>query len=202
MSSRDPSSSAWDDGETLPNMLGRTRSERSRRASRRRASNFRTVLHNLQQQVDRGTYHGEESRQRFDNFRNRRNNNNTNRTNQLLNLDERGMQEEVNHWARNEQNRAHQLEIDYSEQIAIQRRHTLTHVPRIGNIHQQKGDNTFRWMYCQVNGMATNHAKLQDILHLAETFDADGIVLVEVGVNWQFYCPSSRLSSWCNRLSA
>lgn len=183
-------------------MLRRTRSEQSRSASRRRASNFRKVLHDLQQQVARGPHHGEGLRQRFDDFRNRRNNNNTNRTNQLLNLDEYGIQEEVHHWAANEQDRARQLEIDRSEQSAIQRRHSLTHVPRIGNICQQKGDDTFRWMYCQVNGMATNHAKLQDILHLAETFDADGIVLVEVGVNWKFYRPSSRLSSRCNKLSA
>ncbi len=183
-------------------MLSRTRLDYSRRASRRRASKFRSALHNLQQQVFRGMDHGEDLRQRFDDFRIRMDNNNTNRTTQLLNLDERGMHAEVLHWASEEQNRVRQLELDRSEQAAIKRRQALTHVPRIGNISQHKGDNTFCWMYCQVNGMASNQAKLQDILQLAETFDADGIVLVEVGVNWQYYCPSSRLSSWCNRLSA
>lgn len=203
MSQRDPSSLAWDDGVTRSNMLRRTRSEQSRRASRRRANNFRKVLHDLQQQIARGNHPGgEDIRQRFDSFRNRRNNSNNNRTNQLLHLDDHGIQEEVHHWAANEQDRARQSAIDRSEQSAIQRRQSLTHVPRIGNICQQKGENTFRWMYCQVNGMATNQTKLQDILHLAETFDADGIVLAEVGVNWQFYRPSSRLSSRCNKLSA
>ncbi len=183
-------------------MLSRTRLDYSRRALRRRANKFRSALHNLQQQVFRGMNHGEDLRQRFDNFRIRRDNNNTNRTTQLLNLDERGMQAEVLHWASEEQNRVRQLELDRSEQAAIQRRQALAHVPRIGNISQRKGYNTFRWMYCQANGMASNQAKLWDILQLAETFDADGIVLVEVGVNWQYFHHSSRLSSWCNRLSA
>ncbi len=95
MSQRDPSSLAWDDGVKRPNMLRRTRSEQSRRASRRRANNFCKVLHDLQQQVARGTHHGGEGIcQRFDDFRNRRSNTNNNRINQLLNLDEHGIQEE------------------------------------------------------------------------------------------------------------
>ena len=54
-------------------------------------------------------------------------------------------------------------------------------------------------MYCQVNGLAGDRSRLgkvREIWDLAEKFDVDGIVLVEVGVNWKFFGSSARLGSW------
>jgi hypothetical protein len=76
----------------------------------------------------------------------------------------------------------------------------LVHVPRIGQIAQPQPNGVFRWMYCQVNGMAepkSSATKVQDIWDLAEKFDVDGIVLVEVGVNWTRFKPSARLALKC-----
>ena len=43
--------------------------------------------------------------------------------------------------------------------------------------------------------------KLRDIWDLAENFDVDGIVMVEVGVNWKKFKSSACLGSWFNTLS-
>ena len=176
MSSRDPSSLAWDDGETRQNMQGRNRSGSSFRASQRRAAKFRPpVEQNLRQQGEQGAYDGELLRQRFDNFRNSSGiHNNTNRTNELNNLSDRSLQDEVNQWTLNAHDRTRLQEIELSEQLARTRRLALSQVPRVGNLSPLKGDNMFRWMYCQVNGMATNQIKLRDIMKLAEKFEADG----------------------------
>ena len=78
------------------------------------------------------------------------------------------------------------------------------HVPRVGRIARPRPNGTFRWMYCQVNGLAdpkSRTRKLKGIWELADEFEADGIVLVEVGVNWKKFKSSARLASWFNPLS-
>ena len=56
-------------------------------------------------------------------------------------------------------------------------------------------------MYCQANGMSSNSRKLQEIWRLAEMYNVDGISVVEVGINWSHFRPSSRLKSWCDKLA-
>ena len=202
MSSGGPSSRTRDGGETQEYASNRTRSDASRQASQRRAAQFRkTAWHNLKQQE--GEEHEREAsiRQRFDKYRNRGTNNYNNRNKEFQNMGEREVQEDLTEWVTTELDQVRLMEIERSEQEAIARRHTLAHVPRIGNITHMKGDDVFRWMYVQANGMASNSTKLQNMWKLAEEYDVDGIAIIEVGVNWKYYRPSSRLTSWVNKLS-
>ena len=194
LSSRDPSSFAWDDGETRRNMLGRGRSESSLRASNRRAAT-------LQREAILPELDGVPLRQRFDRYRNRRHNNLNNRNKELQNMDDLELQSDTLQWMINEQAHDQRVAMERSEQMATQRRHALAHVPRIGNIGQNKPDNIFRWMYCQANGMSSNPRKLEEIWRLAEKYDVDGISVVEVGVNWGYFRPLARLKSWCDKIA-
>lgn len=86
-----------------------------------------------------------------------------------------------------------------SQQQALHARYKLFHVPRIGHIPSPRPHGVFRWMYCQVNGLASAQrraAKLHDTGEIAEKYDVDGIAFVEVGVNWSKFPSSHRLASW------
>ena len=59
-------------------------------------------------------------------------------------------------------------------------------------------------MYCQVNGLASANSrksKIHDTWALADQYDVDGIAFVEVGVNWNKFKTSGRLSSWFEALA-
>ena len=95
-------------------------------------------------------------------------------------------------------------ELRQSERDALASRYRKMHVPRIGAVPQPRPHGVFRWMYCQVNGLVgeSRTGKIRGIWELAERFDVDGIVLVEVGVNWKYYGPSMRLSSWFDQIAS
>ena len=91
-----------------------------------------------------------------------------------------------------------------SQQQATLERYKQMHVPRIGHIPSPRPHGSFRWMYCQVNGLASassRKSKLHDTWALAEQYDVDGIAFVEVGVNWNKFKTSGRLSSWFEPLA-
>ncbi len=162
------------------------------------------VLEDLQLQVLEGASEGGTLREQFDRFiaqRGQKNNNNLNQTNNTgLNFDDTVFWEELNEW--DGEAREQQKMIAQPEQEDIQHRFELAHVPQVGNMSSLKPGGTFQWMYCQVNGMASDRrVKLKRIMDLAEEYEVDGIALVKVGVNWGYFRLSSRLSSWVDRLS-
>ena len=151
MNTRASSPSAWGDEGTRGNMPRRAVSDRRGRRSRQRASSHReTAMRHLQRQV-----RGEEDthgsiRQRFDRthphllgtYNNRDNNNND--TDDDNNSDEFDSSERATTTPHLRQ----------FEQDALEERRRLVHVPRVGRIAQPRPTGVFRWMYCQVNGMA------------------------------------------------
>lgn len=81
-----------------------------------------------------------------------------------------------------------------SQSAATADRYKQLHVPRFGYLPSPRPHGTFRWMYCQVNGLASAASranKVHDTWELAEKYEVDGVAFVEVGVNWNKY-----MSSW------
>ena len=137
--------------------------------------------------------HGE-VRQRFDDFRIATNRGGLNNIN---NLAEEELRDHMDDFQGVYSSRSEELR--QSQQQATSDRYKQMHVPRIGQIPSPRPHGVFRWMYCQVNGLASaksRKSKLHDTWDLAEQFDVDGIAFVEVGVNWNKYKTSGRLSSW------
>ena len=202
MSSRAPFSAAHEDGGTRHTVHGgtRTRSGQRGRASRQRAASHRSsmVLHHLREQVNIGLDHGE-VRQRYEVFRNSAN---PGLTNSFNNLGEEELRDQLDEFQGVYSSRSEELR--QSHQLAAMDRYKMWHVPRIGNLPTPRPHGTFRWMYCQVNGLASTKsrtAKVHDTWALAEQYDVDGIALAEVGVNWKRFKTSGRLASWFEPLA-
>ena len=78
-------------------------------------------------------------------------------------------------------------------------RYKKSHVQPVGAMPLNKANGVWRWMYCQVNGMASQEArerKLRELIYLARKYDVNGIVFCELGVNWSTYPRSKNLASW------
>ena len=167
---------------------------RGRTSSRRAVSHRSTsTLQNLQQQVNRGLDHTT-VRQRFEEFTISANRGLYTHNNNLGDTELRNQMDEFQglYSSRSEQLRQSQLD-------ATSDRYKQLHVPRFGYLPSPRPHGMFRWMYCQVNGLASaasRTTKLHDTWELAEKYEVDGIAFVEVGVNWNKYKTSSRLSSW------
>ena len=194
MSTSAPSSSAQEDGGTLQHAPGgRSRSRPRGRASSRRAARYRsTDLQYLQEQVTRGLDH-ETVRQRYDTFRASAQQG----VNNLNNIGDDELRTQLDEFQGLVSFRSEELR--QSHQEATMDKYKLMHVPRIGFLPSPRPHGSFRWMYCQVNGlasMASRKAKIFDTWALAEQYDVDGIAFVEVGINWRKFKTSGRLSSW------
>lgn len=199
MSSSAPSSTVQGDGGTLRNVPGGRSGARSRgRASSRRASRYRTTdLQFLQGQDNRGMDHAT-VRQRYDDFRASAQQG----VNNLNNIGDDELRTQLDEFQGLVSSRSEELR--QSHQAAAMDKYKLMHVPRIGFLPSPRPHGTFRWMYCQVNGlasMASRKAKIFDTWALAEQYDVDGIAFVEVGINWKKFKTSGRLSSWFESLA-
>ena len=200
MSTRAPSPTAQGDGGTRGSVLGDWAGPRRRgRASRQRAASHRssTAHRHLLQQATQGVNHGEVL-QRFDDFRNSMHRG----INNINNLGEEELTDQLDDFQGLYSSRSEDLR--QSVQQALLDRYKQMHVPRIGHIPLPRPHGSFRWMYCQVNGLASarsRKAKIHDTWSLAEQYDVDGIALVEVGVNWKHFKTSGRLSSWFEPLA-
>ena len=177
----------------------RARSSRRGRTSNRRAASHRssTALQHLRAQVYTGLDQGR-VRQRYDEFRISA----TRGLNNINNLGELELRDQMDDFQGLYSLRSEQLR--QSQQHATMDRYRQLHVPRIGFLPSPRPHGTFRWMYCQVNGLATANIrkiKLHDTWDLAETYDVDGIAFIEVGVNWKKFKTSGRLSSWFEDLA-
>ncbi len=164
MNTRASSPSAWGDEGTRGNMPHRAVSDRRGRRSRQRASSHRgTALRHLQRQVRGEEVNHGSIRQRFDHIHphrrgtyNNGDNNNNNSTDDDDTNDECDLRERAT-------TTTHLRQL---EQDALEERRRLIHVPRVGRIAQPRPNGVFRWMYCQVNGMAepkSRAKKLRDI---------------------------------------
>ena len=77
-------------------------------------------------------------------------------------------------------------------------------IPRIGLLPSPRPPGVWRWMYCQVNGLAEpsrRRQKIADMMDISRRFDVDGIALCEVGVNLGFWGQHQRLGDWFNRMA-
>ena len=200
MSARAPSPIARGDGGTRGLVPGAWAGSTGRaRSSSRRAASHRsnTARNHPRQQVDRGMDHSS-VRQRFETFRGSINQG----INNINNLADDDLRDHMDDFQGIYSTRSEDLRT--SQQQATQERYKQLHVPRIGNIPSPRPHGSFRWMYCQVNGLATpriRNSKLHDTWALAEQYDVDGIAFVEVGVNWNKHKTSGRLSSWFEPLA-
>jgi hypothetical protein len=200
VSSSASSSMALEDGGALiPVPGGRVRSARRGRRSSQRAAAHRssTALQRLRQQAQTGVDHTT-VRQRFDDFRSSANRG----INNINNLAEEELRDQMDEFQGLYSSRSEELR--QSQQDATWDRYTQLHVPRIGCLPSPRPHGTFRWMYCQVNGLASaksRKSKIYDTWELAEKYDVDGIAFVEVGVNWRKFKTSGRLSSWFETLA-
>ena len=191
MSSRAPSSMVQEDGGARrPVPGGRVGSKHRGRTSSRRAALHRSksTLQDLQQQAIRGM--GQTTvRQRFEDFTLSANGGIRNNYNNLGDDELRNQMDEFQglYSTRSEQLRQ-------SQSAATADRYKQLHVPRFGYLPSPRPHGTFRWMYCQVNGLASAASranKVHDTWELAEEYEVDGVAFVEVGVNWNKY-----MSSW------
>ena len=210
MSSGALSSAAREDGGTQQPVPNRAQSGRRGRGSSRRAASYRSTaaLQHLQQRVHMGM-NQDMVRQRYNEFRStasgniyvgNTNNNNNQNNDQHLGDDELQMHMDEFQGIYSE----HSETLRNSHHEAIRDRYNKLHVPRIGSIPSPKPHGVFRWMYCQVNGLASaaiRNRKIYDTWKLAEEFDVDGIAFVEVGINWRMFKASGRLASWFEPLA-
>lgn len=172
----------------------RARSRHHRRTSSHRAALHRSemALQHLQRQVSREVDHAA-VRQRFDKFRASPQRG----INTFNNLRDIELQNELDEFQG--LNSLCAEELRQSHITAISERYKLPHVPRFGFIPTPRPHGCFRWMYCQVNGLASmvsQKSKLHDTWELAEQHEVDGIAFVKVGVNWNKFKTLGRLSSW------
>ena len=68
-----------------------------------------------------------------------------------------------------------------------QRYYDRWHVPRLGNLTQERPPGVFRIMCGQVNGASTTASrdkKVTDITNIIDTWDVQGGCLQELGINW------------------
>ena len=89
-------------------------------------------------------------------------------------------------------------------QAATRTQQQKSSVPQIGSLPSPCPSGVWRWMYCQVNGLAEpsrRRQKLSDMLDISRKFEVDGIALCEVGVNWGIRSRRQRLGDWFSRLS-
>jgi len=201
VSTRAPSPIAQgDDGGTRGFVPGdRARPRRRGRASSQRAASHRSSMaqHHLLRQVNQGLNHVE-VRQRFDDFWSSMHRG----INNIDNLAEDDLMDHFDDFQGVYSSRSEDLR--QSEQQALHDRYKQLHVPRIGHIPSPRPHGSFRWMCCQVNGLATariRKAKIHDTWSLAELYDVDGIAFIEDGVNWKHFKTSGRLSSWFEPLA-
>ena len=151
MSTRASSSIAREDGGTQLLVHGdRARSSRRGRTSNRRAASHRssTALQHLRAQMDMGIDQGM-VRQRYEEFRISA----TRGVNNINNLGEQELRDQMNNFQGLYSERSEVLR--QSQQQATMDKYRQLHVPRIGFLPSPKPHGTFRWMYCQVNGLAT-----------------------------------------------
>ena len=94
-------------------------------------------------------------------------------------------------------------ELDYevveAEVRHLESRFEKMNVPRVGGLSATKRNGVFRWMNCQVNGLASKDArerKIREILHLKNKFELNGVSLQEVGLNFRSLPSSQTLHSF------
>ena len=180
------SDSPMQSGEGTHRASGRGRGKRGTRSkeSSRRATAFR-----LDNAVD-GVFttweaeHGgsEQSAARFTSYRN-------NRSLSLVTprLHEDALNLDLHTWTATQHARQQHTQFRQEEQHHRSNHHRRVHVPRLGALPATRPDGVFRWMYCQLNGLAEpkrREEKLTQLTELARTHDIDGAALCEVGINW------------------
>lgn len=72
-------------------------------------------------------------------------------------------------------------------------------VAPIGSLSDTKAEGVWRFMYCQVNCIGTNHArnpKASAIAELTQNYDVDGVLLCEVGIDWDYGRSSVQLKDY------
>ena len=108
----------------------------------------------------------------------------------------------VDEWRRD---RADLEELDYdiveAEVRQLEARFEKMRVPTIGGLSEYKRNGVYRWMNCQVNGLASKDArerKIREILQLKNKFEINGVSLQEVGLNFRTLPSSMTLHSFFN----
>ena len=86
-----------------------------------------------------------------------------------------------------------------SDRLAAHWTDSVTIVPRIGTLRSSRPEGTWRFMYCQMNGLATasrRWEKIEQLSHLVQEFDVNGVVMCETGVNWDTYPRGNPFKGW------
>ena len=119
---------------------------------------------------------------------------------QLKGLSDSDIRRMVDKWR---QERGELDELDYdvveAEVRHLEERFERMNIPPIGHLNEEKRNGVYRWMNCQVNGMAsrdTRERKVREILHLKNRFELNGVSLQEVGLNFRTLPPSQTLHSF------
>ncbi|KAL3787600.1 hypothetical protein ACHAWO_005518, partial [Cyclotella atomus] len=72
-------------------------------------------------------------------------------------------------------------------------------VPTIGSVPTKKADGTWRWLFGNVNGLATHRArnyKASQLSKLNDTYDFNGLAFCEVGVDTRCFKASESITSF------
>ena len=90
-------------------------------------------------------------------------------------------------WASQIQARTQHQEFQQEERTFSTEHNRRVHIPRLGSIPHVRPDGVFRFMYCQLNGLADRarrEEKLDRLIDLSRTHDIDAAALCEIGINW------------------
>lgn len=90
-------------------------------------------------------------------------------------------------------------EMRRNDERAARGNSTSVRVPRIGHLPSSRAPGVWRFLYCQLNSMASPESrpnKIDGIVRLIEEFDINGAVMCETGINWSRMEHHQQFSSW------
>jgi hypothetical protein len=90
-------------------------------------------------------------------------------------------------------------DIEQSERGRAELEAQQWHMPRLGNVKEERPDGVFRFMGGQLNSTATKSVrdkKIADIHLIIDHWDVQGGGFSEIGINWQCLTHARGLPAW------
>jgi hypothetical protein len=90
-------------------------------------------------------------------------------------------------------------DIEQSERVRAELEAQQWHVPRLGNMKEERPDGVFRFMGGKLNSAATKSVrdkKIADLHQIIDQWDVQGGGFSEIGINWQSLTHARGFSAW------